>query len=162
MATLPAAPAANIELTDDRRFAGRVARLAAVSLVALGMIWRLASRGGIPEPAPTLLLAGWIAMPCLLAASLFWPRLRPGLVAPSTLVTAGAAAAAWTAAGPARAGWVLLRAGILLGDLLGLWLWLRLAPVPRAWTDPFSRRRWAVIAVHVLLVVAGMTIVAAA
>jgi hypothetical protein len=61
----------------------------------------------------------------------------------------------------AAAGWLLLTAGVLLGGVLGLWLWYRLAPVPQALDAPFASGRWALIAVHAGLILAGFALVAA-
>ena len=59
-------------------------------------------------------------------------------------------------------GWLLILVGVLLGGLMGLWFWLRVAPVPDALDAPDGAGRWAVIAVHVGLVVAGIALAASA
>lgn len=154
-----------VELTDDRRVASRVRRLAATSVVALGLIWALAAMT-LQAPAPVLaaLAAGWILMPACLAASLRRPGLRYLLVLPSTLVGVAltAIAVAWRPPDPmASLGWILMAIGVLLGGAMGLWFWFRVMPVPRSLDDPFSTRRWAIIALHVGLVVAGLVLVLA-
>jgi hypothetical protein len=106
-----------------------------------------------------LLLAGWITMPTLLAGSLIRPSLRVLLIGPSTLVTIGILLAMISAKGGDLLGWGVLLAGILMGDLLGLWLWLRVVPATGAWVEPFSAQRWIAIAVHIALVLSGITIV---
>jgi hypothetical protein len=86
-------------------------------------------------------------------------------VLPSTLVTLGLLLVVLTKlpADPvAAAGWVLMLLGVALGGGMGLWLWFRVLPVPRALDDPLSRGRWALIGGHVALVVAGAFLVAAA
>ena len=153
-----------IELSADPRFAPRVKRLAATSLVALGFIWALAV---VTLDAPTLvvtaLAAGWVLMPATLFASLARPRLRYALVAPASLVGGGllAIAAWWLPADPvAGTGWLLMTAGVLFGGVLGIWFWLRLLPVPPTLDDPFSRGRWAMIAIHIALIVVGLALAA--
>lgn len=154
-----------VELTADRRIARRVMRLAATSAVVLGLIWALAARTlAAPAPVDAALALGWILMPVGLIASLRRPAIRYGLVIPSTLVGGGLAAiVAWwpPADALAAAGWILVTAGVLLGGLMGLWLWFRVAPVPRALDDPFSAGRWALIALHVGLVVSGLALIVA-
>ena len=147
----------------DRRLDGRTKRLAAVSAVALGVIYWQATvspyGGALPEAA---LLLGWLLMPAVLIASLLLPAARLALLLPSTLVTAGLAIVGWQALGDsasAAAGWLLLGAGILLGDLLGAWLWFGLLPVPLALREPGARLRWLAIGVHVALVLGGLAYV---
>lgn len=155
-----------VELSADPRFAGRVRRLAATAVVALGLIWALATTTLEAPPLVVVMLAlGWVTMPSILAASLARPRLRYALVVPSVLVGTGllAISAAWLPSNAfASAGWVLLTVGVLLGGLLGLWFWFRLAPVPEGLDDPFSRARMALIGVHVTLIVAGLSLAALA
>jgi hypothetical protein len=153
-----------IELSADPRFASRVKRLAATSVVALGLIWTLAV---VTLDAPQLLsmalAAGWLLMPATLFASLARPRLRYALVAPASLVGLGllAIAAWWLPADPvAGTGWLLMTAGVLLGGFLGIWFWMRLLPVPPALDNPFSRGRWALIAVHIALIIVGLGLAA--
>jgi hypothetical protein len=152
-----------VELSGDRRFAGRVRRLAAVSALFLGLIWwAAANERGAPGWAILLLAAGWATMPTLLVASLWHPLLRVLLVIPSTLVTfglAGAIALGENGGMSATAGWLMLLAGILMGDVLGLWFWLRLAPAPVGMDDPFATMRWAAICVHIALILLGLVLV---
>jgi hypothetical protein len=154
-----------VELTDDRRIASRVKRLAATSAVALGLIWALAARTlEAPGPVVAALAAGWILMPAALVGSLWRPGIRYVLVVPSTLVGVAltAIAVAWRPADPvAAAGWMLMATGVLLGGAMGLWFWFRVVPAPRIFDDPFSTRRWALIALHVGLVVTGLVLVVA-
>lgn len=152
-----------LELTDDGRVAGRVTRLAGVSLVALGVItWLAAARTEAPPAVVAALAAGWILMPLVLVVSLRRPGLRYGLVLPSTLVTVGLLAIClrWLPADPAAAaGWLSMLAGVLLGGGMGAWLWFRMLPVPASLQDPLAPGRWALIGVHVGLVVAGLLLV---
>jgi hypothetical protein len=53
-----------------------------------------------------------------------------------------------------------MTAGVLFGGVLGIWFWMRLLPVPPALDDPFSRGRWAMIAIHIALIVAGLALAA--
>ncbi len=156
--------ATSIELSADRRFAGRVRRLALTALVALGLIWALAvATLEAPPIVGVALAAGWATMPTILFASLPRPRLRYALVVPSTLVGMGllAISAAWLPANAiAATGWLLMTAGILFGGLLGLWFWFRLVPVPESLDDPFSPARLALIGVHIALIVIGMGLAA--
>jgi hypothetical protein len=153
------APAGSLELSDDRRMAGRVRRLARTAAVALGIIWWLAvSTLEAPPMVGASLLLGWASMPAILVMSLRRPRLRYALVLPSSLVGVpllGITALFLPASAVAAAGWLLMTAGILLGSALGLWFWYRVLPVPRALDDPFSAGRIALIGVHVALIVAG-------
>ena len=153
------APAGSLELSDDRRMAGRVRRLARTAAVALGIIWWLAvSTLEAPPMVGASLLLGWASMPAILVMSLRRPRLRYALVLPSSLVGVpllGITALFLPASAVAAAGWLLMTAGILLGGALGLWFWYRVLPVPRALDDPFSAGRIALIGVHVALIVAG-------
>lgn len=155
-----------IEMTDDRAFAFRVVRLAIISALALGALWALAHAGGRLRPAiGHLLLAGWVLMPAVLLASLRRPRLRYALVVPATLVTVALmalSATTFSSDGAAAAGWALVAGGVIVGDMLGLWFWFRLFPVPLALRDPFSRPRWALVGLHVALVVSGALLVAEA
>jgi hypothetical protein len=154
-----------IELTADPGFAGRVRRLAVISATALGVLWALAvATLTAPWPVDAALAAGWLLMPATLVASLARARLRLALVGPSSLVSVGLLAIVlfWLPDEPvAAAGWLLLTAGVLLGGALGLWLWYRLAPVPRLLDDPYSAGRWALIGVHAALILAGLALVAA-
>ena len=153
------APAGSLELSNDRRMAGRVRRLARTAAVALGIIWWLAvSTLEAPPIIGASLLLGWASMPAILVMSLRRPRLRYALVLPSSLVGVpllGISALFLPASAVAAAGWLLMTAGILLGSALGLWFWYRVLPVPRALDDPFSAGRIALIGVHVALIVAG-------
>jgi hypothetical protein len=152
------------ELSADPSFERRVRRLAVVSAVALGLVWALAiSTLDAPLAVDLAFLAGWMLMPLTLVASLARPRLRYGLVVPASLVSVGlgAVSVAWLPPDPVAAiGWLLMTAGVALGGALGLWLWYRLLPVPVALDDPFAPARWALIAVHVVLVVVGFVLAA--
>lgn len=153
------------EMTNDPRFRRRIERLVLISAAALGVITLLvvwaANTGWV---ATGLMLAGWVTMPTLLAASLSRPHLRYLLAVPATIVSAsllvvaiGLDGSAW-----ARAGWWSMAAGVLAGGALGAWFWYRWVPVPRPFDEPFSRGRWALIAVHAGLVIAGGAVVALA
>lgn len=154
------------ELSADPRMARRVARLGFVSLVALGLIWALAAATlHAPPLVDGALAAGWVLMPTILFASLPRPRLRYGLVLPGSLVGLGLVAicAAWLPVGfAATAGWLSITAGVVLGSVLGLWFWYRLLPVPEGLDDPYSAGRWALIGVHVALIVVGLGLAATA
>ena len=151
-------------MSVEGRFARRVVRLAVTSVVALGLIfglWATARPGG--PLVGVALGAGWVLMPAVLLLSLRRPAARYALVAPATLVGAGLVAiSVASASGPPvpEAGWLLMSAGVLLGGLLGAWFWFRLLPVPRELEDPFAPGRWALIVVHVALIVAGIALVA--
>jgi len=154
-----------VELTDDRRVTARVKRLAVVSAIALGAIALLAATSTTaPPPVLAALTAGWMLMPLALVASLWRVSVRYGLVVPSTLVGLGlvAISVGWLPADPtAAAGWLLMTTGVLLGGALGLWFWFRVVPVPATLDDPVASGRWALIALHVTLVVAGLVLVVA-
>ncbi len=153
-----------IELSSDRRFAGRVRRLAATAVVALGIIWALAATTLDAPPLVGMALAGgWLLMPSILIASLTWPAARYALVVPASLVGLALLSISWTWLPDdpiAAAGWVMVTAGILLGGWMGLWLWYRLLPVPRQLDDPFSPARLSLIGVHVALIVIGILLAA--
>jgi len=144
-------------MSVEGRFARRVVRLAVTSVVALGLIfglWATARPGG--PLVGVALGAGWVLMPAVLLLSLRRPAARYALVAPATLVGAGLVAiSVASASGPP-----VPEAGVLLGGLLGAWFWFRLLPVPRELEDPFAPGRWALIVVHVALIVAGIALVA--
>jgi hypothetical protein len=148
-----------IELSADRRFAGRVRRLALTAVVALGLIWALAVTTLAAPPVVGLALAaGWLSMPTILLASLERPLLRYALVIPSTLVSLPllAISVAWLPSNVVVAsGWLLMTVGIGMGGLLGLWFWYRLVPVPRQLDDPFSPGRLSLIGIHIALIVVG-------
>ena len=154
----------SVEMTRHSRFSIRVIRLAATSVVALGLIWGFQFATLQTHTFVGIsLAAGWALMPVLLVASLRWPVARYGLALPSTLVSAGLFAiclaglpADWDAA---RVGWLMTTAGVLMGGVLGLWFWFRLAPVPRWLDDPFSPGRWALVAVHIALIVVGLVLI---
>jgi hypothetical protein len=155
-----------IELTADPRFAPRVKRLALTSMVALGIIWALAV---MTLQAPPLvdgsLAAGWVLMPATLFASLARPRLRYALVAPASLVGFSllAISIAWLPAGVLPTlGWMLMTAGVTLGGMLGSWFWFRLLPVPPSLDDPYSPGRWALIGIHVAMIVLGIALAGSA
>ena len=154
----------SVEMTRDSRFGVRVIRLAATSMVALGLIWGFQfATLNTPAFVGVCLAAGWALMPVLLAASLRWPVARYGLAIPSTLVGVGLIVICLTALptewGTARVGWLMTTAGVLMGGVLGLWFWFRLAPVPRFLDDPFSPGRWALVAVHIVLIVVGLALI---
>ena len=154
--------ARTVELSTDPEFARRVVRLAVTSAVALGVIFALGRVTDAGSRWTGIALGlGWILMPALLFLSLRRPSLRYGLIVPATLVgLALAAICAVSAISPAaRAGWLMTTAGVMLGGLMGAWLWFRLLPVPPALEDPFGPARWALIALHVGLIVAGLTLV---
>ena len=160
-------PRAPVELTGEPRFNRRVIRLATTSAVALGLIWGLEiATLQAHFSVGICLAAGWILMPALLVASLRWPVVRYGLTLPSTLVSAGLIAICLTALSPgwglAGIGWFMTTAGVLIGDVLGLWFWLRLAPVPGPLNDPFGAGRWILVATHIFMIVAGLALVALA
>jgi hypothetical protein len=154
-----------VELSADVQFAGRVRRLAFTAMVALGVLWALATVTlEAPVAVSLALLLGWLSMPALLFASLRDPRWRYVLVLPSTLVGVPllAICAFWLPEGPvAAAGWLLVTAGILLGSVLGLWFWYRVLPVPAALDDPFSPGRWTLIGIHIALIVLGLMLASA-
>ena len=156
----------SVEMTADSRFAVRIIRLAATSVVALGLIWGF-QHATLNAPAfvGISLAAGWALMPVLLIASLRWPVTRYGLALPSTLVGFGLVAICLTALPPdwgaARIGWLMTTAGVLMGGVLGLWFWFRLAPVPRFLEDPFGPGRWTLVVVHIALIVAGLALIGA-
>ena len=152
-----------VELTSDPRIRRRVQRLALVSAIALGLIWGLA-RATLDTPTlvDLALLLGWLLMPTVLLTSLRDTRLRYGLVAPSALVSLGllAIVLGWSPGSVAGLGWLLMLLGVLLGGAMGLWFWYRVAPVPRALDAPDATGRWALIALHVALIVAGFVLAA--
>ena len=154
----------SLEMTRDPRFGARVIRLAATSVVALGLIWGF-QFATLQTPAfvGTSLAAGWALMPILLTASLRWPVARYGLALPSTLIGVGLIAICLTALptdwGASRVGWLMTTAGVLMGGVLGLWFWFRLAPVPRFLDDPFGPGRWVLVIVHIALIVAGLALI---
>ncbi len=133
------------------------------SRVALGLIWWLAVVTLDIHPVIDLsLAAGWVLMPSLLMLSLRRPLLRYALVVPSSLVGVPllVIAASGVAEGVvATVGWQILTAGILLGGALGIWFWFRWLPVPGWLHDPFSPHRWLLVALHVGLVLGGLTLV---
>lgn len=155
-----------VELTADRRITRRVKRLAATSAVALGLIWALAvTTLKAPVPVDAALAVGWIMMPAILVASLWRPLFRYWLIVPSTLVGFGLVAISlgWLPEDPAAAaGWLLMTVGVLLGGVMGLWLWFRVVPVPTALDDPYSAGRWALIALHITLITTGLALAIAA
>lgn len=157
------APGRPVELTDDPAFARRIVRLALTSCVALGLIWWLTVVTLDIHPVIDLsLAAGWVLMPSLLMLSLRRPLLRYALVVPSSLVGVPllVIAASGVAEGVvATVGWQILTAGILLGGALGIWFWFRWLPVPGWLHDPFSPHRWLLVALHVGLVLGGLTLV---
>jgi len=159
----PASPSKAVEMTADARFAARVRRLVLTSVVALGLVFALWARGGRGGPfVGAGLAAGWVLMPAILLLSLRRPQARYGLAVPSALV--GLSLLALCLSGPAESaaatiGWWQICAGVLLGGALGGWFWFRLLPVPAHLDDPFSPGRWALIALHVALIISGFVLV---
>ena len=157
-------PGRPLELSPDRQFAHRVRRLGLVSLAAPGVIWWLAAtRTGAASPLLVALLVGWWLMPAVLLGSIPVPALRPLVIAPATLITLPVLAIVmWWLPGQAMAdlGWMLIAAGLLLGGMLGGWLWFRWLPVPVALDPPFAPARWALIGVHVGLICLGLILAA--
>lgn len=153
----------SVELSPDPAFAHRVRRLAVVSAIALGLLWWLArAMPGVPRAVPLALLGGWILMPLTLAASLRWAPVRVLVALPATLVGGALVAISFLAlprGGVARAGWITITAGVLLGGFLGAWFWYRWLPVPASLDDPFARGRKALIGVHAALIVIGLLLV---
>ena len=152
-----------VELTGDAAFARRIIRLAFVSSIALGLVWLLATVTLDAHPGLNASLAlGWLLMPSILMMSLRRPRLRYLLAIPSGLVGVPLliiCASELPAEQIARTGWLLLTAGILSGGVLGVWFWFRWLPVPAWLHEPFSPGRWALVALHVSLVVLGLVLV---
>lgn len=151
-----------VELSTDPRFTRRVRRLAAVSVVALGVMWLLAVGNADTDlPAAALLAVGWVTMPAVLTASIRSPRLRLLLVVPASAVTVGLLLVARSVDLPAlaRTGWWSITAGVMLGGLLGVWFWYRWMPVPRPLDDPFSAGRWVLIGIHVAAITIGAVLV---
>ena len=154
-----------IEMTGNPRFAVRVIRLAATSVVALGLLWVFQfATLDTHASAGICLAAGWALMPSLLVVSLRWPIVRYGLALPSTLVGFGLIVICLTGLphdwGAARIGWLMTTAGVLMGGVLGLWFWFRLAPVPSFLDDPFGPSRWILVAIHIVLIVVGLGLIA--
>ena len=154
---------AGTEMTNDPAFLARVRRLAVVSVVALGAIWLLAATTLAAHPTIDLaLMLGWAGMPAVLGLSIRRAGVRRLVAVPSALVGAALVAVCLTAppeGGVARAGWLLLTAGILLGAGLGAWFWYRWFPVPASLDKPFAPARWALIEVHVGLVIVGLLLI---
>jgi hypothetical protein len=152
-----------VELTGDGRVRGRVGRLTAVSLVALGVItWLAATTTAAGAPVIALLAAGWVLMPAVLAWSLVEPGVRYLLAVPASCVSLGLLGVCIeeaSATGAVPAGWLLVLAGVLFGASMGLWVWYRILPVPAALDSPVAAGRWALIGVHVALVLAGLALI---
>ena len=154
-----------VELTEDPRIRRRVRRLAAVSAVALGLIWGLAvATTGSPAWVVVVLFSSWLLMPAVLLASLRDARLRYGLAIPSVSASLGlmAIVAGASPGGLAGVGWLLIMLGVLLGGAMGLWFWFRVLPVPTVLDAPDAPGRWALIAVHVALILVGLVLAASA
>lgn len=159
----PAARPVWREMSDDRRFRGRLRRLIAISAVMLGSITLLAVTSADPSAlVVAMLAAGWVLMPTLLYAGLDRPSVRYLLVVPATLVTAGLVSVALHGPLESAVGWWVITAGVLFGGGLGAWFWYRWMPVPDQFDDPFSSGRIALIAIHVALIVVGIFLVIAA
>ena len=157
---------APVEMARDARFSMRVIRLAATSVVALGLIWGFQfATLHTPQFVGVSLAAGWALMPVLLVASLRWPLVRYGLALPSTLVSVGLVVICLTALpadwGAVRVGWLMTTAGVFMGGVQGLWFWFRMAPVPRFLDDPFGTGRWVLVAIHIMLIVVGLALIGA-
>lgn len=154
-----------MEMTGDPRFRGRVRRLAITSGVALGVIWALAAWTLDASPwIDGLLLGGWPAMFTVLTLSLARPSIRRLVVVPAVIVTTaliGICLLELPSSALARAGWLALTAGILMGGGMGAWFWYRWIPVPRTLHDPYAPSRLALIAAHVGLVVGGIALILA-
>jgi hypothetical protein len=153
----------HIELAHDSRFSRRIVRLAATSIVALGIIWWFAKTTvDAPSAVGLALLTGWLLMPTVLIASLRLPLLRYALVVPSSLVGIALTAVCLSTAGTGGAamwGWRLVCAGVWFGALLGAWFWFRLLPVRSPLIDPFSPHRLLLVGVHIALIVFGLMVV---
>lgn len=149
----------NAEMTRNAPFENRIKRLAATSIVALGVIWYLAAAAW--PPIRVGLGAGWLLMPTILALSLRWPKLRYALMVPALLVAGSLTAICLTEASPderIQIGWQLVAGGVWLGGFMGMWFWYRWLPVPKILDDPFSRGRWLFVTVHVAMIVAGIVL----
>jgi hypothetical protein len=152
-----------VEMSRDPGFTRRIKRLIAVSATALGPIsFLVIFTGHADRAASGLMVAGWIAMPALLAASLRKPRWRYLLIIPAGLVSASllTVALGYDGATLSRIGWWVILAGVLAGGTLGGWFWYRWAPVPRSLDGPLAIGRWMLIVVHAGLVVVGVLLVA--
>lgn len=154
-----------MEMSGSFEFAGRIRRLVLVSAIALGSIWFVAiNKLDLPVWVESLLLAGWVLMPTLLAISLRRPAARYLIAVPASLVSAALVAILvleLPATMAATIGWLLITTGILLGGSLGLWFWYRLLPVPGGLDYPFSPGRWVLVGIHVGLIVIGLMFVIA-
>lgn len=154
------------EMGTDPEILRRVRRLAAVSSVALGVVLLQSVTTLQAAPAVNLGLAlGWLLMPTLLTLSIRRPWVRYLLIVPSALVSLSLVGLCRTVLpqdGAARAGWLLITGGVLMGGLLGLWFWYRLFPVPRFLDDAFSPGRWTLVATHVAAISIGSALVAVA
>ena len=154
------------EMGQHPQVLARVRRLALVSSVALGVVFALAvTTLDISMATKAFLVGGWVLMPTLLFVSIRRPRVRRLLVLPSALMSVALLAICLTALPAdlsARVGWLLITAGVMLGGLLGLWFWYRLFPVPRFLDAPFSQGRWALIGIHVAMIVLGLALVTGA
>jgi len=159
-------PPEPVEMTGDAGFRRRVVRLAVTSAVALGAVWFLWATTVEGHPAVGAgLLAGWLLMPAVLGLSLRWPKIRYAVAVPSALVSLSLVAVCGLflpESGVARAGWILLTVGVLLGAGMGAWFWYRWIPVPASWSRPFSPGRWLLVGVHLGLVGGGIALITAA
>lgn len=154
-------PRPPIEMSTDSRFERRLRRLVLVSLVFLGVIAYLAwSKGDAGPLTLVFLISGWILMPTLLHISVAKPRWRYLLAIPAMLVIVGLLRTTLDA-GAAAFGWWLITAGIAFGGTLGGWFWYRWVPVPSRLDNPFSPGRWALVTIHVGMVIAGIVSVLA-
>jgi hypothetical protein len=150
-----------VEMSKDVRFERRLRRLVGVSLVFLGVIAFLAwAKADADARTLALLVSGWILMPTLLFVSISKPLWRYLLAVPAVLMIVGLLRTTLDA-DTAVFGWWLITAGIAIGGTLGTWFWYRWLPVPSHLDDPFSPGRWALVAIHVGLVLAGIVLVLA-
>ena len=129
-----------------------------MSSVALGLLWWFSLDADGGWPATPALAAGWLLMPLALLVSLRIPRLKYALALPASLVSFATLLLA-VAMFPS-AGWLLVSAGIAMGGLMGAWFWFGWAPVPGPLKRHDGRWRTLLIAVHVLLIVSGIALLA--
>ena len=138
----------------------RALRLAAVSLVALAVVYRLAAIEPAAGPAERAMIgAGWLLMPLALVLVARVPRFRTILVLPASLATVGVFLVA--AQTLPSAGWLALSVGLAFGGMLGAWLWFGWAPAPGLRAQPRHPLRLALVAVHVAIVLAGLALLIA-
>jgi hypothetical protein len=159
--TLTAPPMSS--MLDQLAF--RVRRQVVWSALFLGVVALLAlTTVGVAPWIGAALLLGWVLMPVALGYSLWRPPARVLVMVPGSLVSVGLIGLVATEGlgGAAMVGWSLVTAGVLLGGGLGCWFWFHWLPVPDGLADPTSPGRWALITVHVGLILAGLVVVLAA